>query len=329
MPNRPSDGAALIGDIGATNARFALARRGVAEAVDILKVADYPSLRDAIEAYLAKQAASGAKRPTRGALAVAGPVTGDVVSLTNHPWSFSIDGLRADLGFERLEAINDFVAVALAAPRLTGADFRQIGPGRAVPGTPIGIIGPGTGLGVSTIVPVEDCGRPRWQPIAGEGGHATLPTVTPREAAVVEWMRRSGLAHVSAERLLCGAGIAESYAALCALDGVDGAKLEPAEVTRRAQAGSDPHAMEAIAMFCALLGTVAGNLALTVGARGGVYIAGGIVPKLGALFDRSAFRARFTGKGRMTGFVEPIPSFVITNELPAFIGLASLADGGE
>jgi glucokinase len=326
LPNGPSDGAALIGDIGATNARFALVRDGKAEAIEILSVGDYPSLEAAIEAYLAMQAPSALEKPRRGALAVAGPVTGDFLAFTNHPWSFSIAGLKKNLGFDRLDVINDFLAVALAVPRLTQSDYRQVGPGSAVEGMPIGIIGPGTGLGVSTVVPIPGGGKTRWQSIAGEGGHATLPTVTPREAAVVEWVRRSGIGHVSAERLLSGAGIAELYSALCALDGLPGRAMPPADVTAHAAAGTDPDAVEAIAVFCALLGTVAGNLALTLGARGGIYIAGGIVPKLGALFDRSDFRARFVDKGRMKVFLDPIPTFVITNDLPAFVGLTALVD---
>jgi glucokinase len=199
-----------------------------------------------------------------------------------------------------------------------------------VPGAPIGIIGPGTGLGVSTLVPIPNGGEPsdrtRWIALPGEGGHVTLPTVEPREAAIVEWLQRAGRAHISAERLLCGAGLEAIYAAVTALDGEAGAALTAAEVTGRAKDGADRHAAEAVRIFCALLGTVAGNLALTVGARGGVYIAGGIVPKLGDLFDSSDFRARFVAKGRMHAYLDPVPTYVMTNELPAFLGLAELLD---
>jgi glucokinase len=303
-----------------------LVRNGEIDAVEILSVASFPSLGAAIEAYLAKVEEGGVERPTRGALAVAGPVTGDWLSFTNHPWSFSVTGLTRELGLERLDFVNDFVAVALAMPHLGPFDRRQIGPGTPVAGMPIGIIGPGTGLGVSSLVPIDDNGVLRWLPLPGEGGHATLPAVEPREAAVIDWLHRTGQEHVSAERLISGQGITILYSALSALDGVVAPDLQPAEISARARAAQDPVAVETIRTFCAMLGTVAGNLALTVGARGGVYIAGGIVGQLSELFDGSAFRSRFVSKGRMQSYLDPIPTFVITHKLPAFVGLAHLAE---
>jgi len=312
---------ALIGDVGATNARFALLDDGAARAVEILNVAAYPTLDAAIKAYLAKQ--RDGPTPKHGALAVAGPVTGDFLSFTNHPWSFSIEGLRRDLGFERLEVVNDFVAAALAIPRLGADDRRQIGPGAPAAGAPIGVIGPGTGLGVSALVPNPD-GKKKWIALPGEGGHATLATVDEREAAIVEWLHRAGRAHVSAERLISGAGLESLYAAVTALDGAIAPKLAAADITDRAKSAEDAHAVESVQIFCALLGTVAGNLALTLGARGGVYIAGGIVPKLGDMFDKSQFRARFVAKGRMQTYLEPIPTYLMTHPHAAFLGLAEL-----
>jgi glucokinase len=154
--------------------------------------------------------------------------------------------------------------------------------------------------------------------------------VEPREAAIADWLHRAGgHGHVSAERLISGPGLATIHAALSALDGATGPTLQPAEVTEKAKSGSDPRAVEAVAIFCALLGTVAGNLALTIGARGGVYIAGGIVPQLGDLFDQSSFRARFIAKGRMKTYLDPIPTYVITHKLPAFLGLAELVERGS
>jgi len=313
---------ALIGDIGATNARFALLEDGAITAVDVLEVAAYSSLGDAILAYLERKAGAGLAKPSRGALAVAGPVTGDFLSFTNHPWSFSIAALTRLIGFDRLEVVNDFVAQAMAVPHLGTGDRRQIGGGTPVVGAPVGVIGPGSGLGVSILVPT---GAPDgWIPIASEGGHVTLPAVTERETAIIGWLHRGGRDHVSAETLICGPGLASLYAGLSALDGGMAEALGPAEVTARAAAGSDPVAVEAVAIFCALLGTVAGNLALTAGARGGVFVAGGIVPKLGTLFDKSEFRARFVAKGRMRSYLEPIPAYVVTEPFPAFVGLAAL-----
>jgi glucokinase len=315
---------ALIGDIGATNARFALLEDGQPQGIEILNVADHPSLGTAIEAYLAKIPA--ADRPRLGALAVAGPVTSDFLSFTNHPWSFSIKALTRDLRFERLEVVNDFVAAALGVLRLRPEDRRQVGHGDPTAAAPIAVIGPGSGLGVSSLAPCSCNGRVEWMPLPGEGGHVTLSTVTLREAAIVDRLHRAGYDHVSAERLVSGPGLATLYTTLSMLDGIADLPLEPSQVTAGALNGEDPHAVEAVEIFCALLGTVAGNLALSLGARGGVYIAGGIVPRLGPLFDRSQFRTRFTAKGRMQAYLDPIPTYVITHKLPAFLGLAELLE---
>jgi glucokinase len=318
---------ALLGDIGATNARFAVLKDGAVTSIQVLPVASYASLCDALTAYFESLDREDLLRPTIGAVAVAGPVTGDYLSFTNHPWSFSISGLARDLGLRHLDVINDFVAVALAVPRIGPGARRQVGAGSSVAGAPIGSIGPGTGLGVSIVVPVaEKDGSTRWVPLSGEGGHVTLSPVTDREVALVAWLHRTGRAHVSAETLICGRGLTTLHAGLSALDGIAHSQLEPPEVSRRAISGEDPIAVEAVEMFCALLGTVAGNLALTAGARGGIYIAGGIVPKLGEFFDHSQFRPRFVAKGRMRTFLEPIATYVITEEFPAFLGLAELVE---
>ncbi|HTJ63911.1 MAG TPA: glucokinase [Alphaproteobacteria bacterium] len=319
---------ALIGDIGATNARFALLENDEPTHIAVLPVADHPSLRDAIQAFLKQTEGAGLPRPRRGALAVAGPVTGDYLSFTNHPWSFSIAALTRDIAFDYLKVVNDFVAQAMAAPRIGADRRRQVGSGTPVDGVPIAIIGPGTGLGVSIVVPVKGNAGNRWVPLAGEGGHATLPAVTDRERALIELLYRSGRKHVSAETFICGAGLSLLHSSLSTLNGVGKTELNPPEVTDRALKGTDPVAVEAVAIFCALLGTVAGNLALTAGSRGGLFIAGGIVPKLGGLFDKSDFRERFVAKGRMRTFLEPIPTYVITEQYPAFLGLAELLREG-
>jgi len=318
---------ALIGDIGATNARFAVLQNGIPTAIKVLPVASYASLQDAVSAYFAELDKGDLLRPKIGALAVAGPVTGDYLSFTNHPWSFSISGLAKEVGLTHLDVINDFVAVALAVPRIGTDARRQVGEGSSVAGAPVGIIGPGSGLGVSIVVPVDEKGGPtRWVPLSGEGGHVTLPPVTEREIALVAWLHRTGRSHVSAETLICGKGLTTLHAGLSALDGIAPTHLEPADVSRRAISGEDPIAVEAVEIFCAMLGTVAGNLALTAGARGGVFIAGGIVPKMGTFFDHSQFRPRFVAKGRMRTFLEPIATYVITEEYPAFLGLAELVE---
>ena len=307
----------LVGDIGATNARFGLVEPdGSLLHSSVLADADYAGLGEAIEAYLAER--GGLPRPRQAAIAVASPITGDAVRMTNHPWAFSISALRTQLGFERLEVINDFTAQALALPHLGPDDKTAVGGGAAQPGTPIGVLGPGSGLGVSGLVPA---GR-RWVPLSGEGGHATMAPVSERESAVLALMRRH-FDHVSAERVLSGPGLVNLYNALAEVDGARAAQYTAAQITDAASENEDPRCGEATEMFCAMLGTMAGNLALTLGAKGGVYIAGGIVPRLGERFATSQFRERFEAKGRFRDYLAPIPTFVVIHKLPAFLGCAA------
>lgn len=310
------DALALIADLGGTNARFALADAEGTRDTKILHAADYPSLLDAIRAYL--DAVRPATAPTQAAIDVASPVTDDRVTLTNATWSFSIADLKAQLKLDQLEVINDFTAVALAVPHLGLSDRRQIGEGTPLADEPIGVLGPGTGLGVSGLVPTAG----RWAPLAGEGGHVTMAAATDREDAVLDRLRRR-FTHVSAERVLSGMGLANLYETLSQLDGVDPVPRDAAAVSDGARAG-DPHCHEAVTIFASMLGTVAGNLALTLGSRGGVYIAGGIVPKLDTLFDADLFRERFEAKGRMRPFNAAIPTYLVTHPLPAFLGLRSV-----
>jgi glucokinase len=312
----------LIGDIGATNARFALVdTSGRVTEPRVLASEDFSDIATAIKAYLA---AVHAPAPQAAALAVASPVTGDRVALTNHPWTFSIGGLRQHLGLGRLVVVNDFTANALAVPLLEAADRAAIGTGEAVAGAPIGVLGPGSGLGMSALVPASA----GWIAIPGEGGHQTMAAANAREAAVLERLRRR-FEHVSAERVLSGQGLVNLYETLAALDGVRSAPLTPAQVADRVTGASDGHAREAVAMFCAMLGTIAGNLALTLGARGGIYIAGGIVPRLGASLAESGFRQRFEAKGRFRTYLAAVPTFVVTHPTPAFPGLVALLEAED
>jgi glucokinase len=312
----------LVGDVGATNARFGLVSPDAALLhSSTFACADFAEIGAAIGAYLASR--GDLPMPRLGALAIAAPMTGDQICMTNHPWSFSLAALRDRLGFERLVAINDFTAVALAVPRLSAADRMAVGGGAPVEGTPIAVLGPGSGLGVSGLIPSGS----GWVPLTGEGGHATMAPVSERENVVLDLMRRH-FDHVSAERCLSGPGLVNLYNSLAALDRVPAASYTAAQITDPETGATDPLCREATAMFCAMLGTFAGNLALTLGARGGVYIAGGIVPRLGARFADSAFRERFEAKGRMGAFLAAVPSYVVTHKLPAFLGcVAALAAG--
>lgn len=306
----------LLGDVGATNARFALlGPDGGMTVPKTCAVADFASLAEAIETYLAKE---GSARPRLGALAVAAPITGDAVSMTNHPWSFSIAALRVRLSLERLTVLNDFNANALAIPHLEAVDVAKIGAGAPAAGAPIGVIGPGSGLGVSGLIGIEG----REVALEGEGGHVTLAPANARESAVLERLR-ARFGHVSAERALSGPGIVNLYGALCELAGKPAPALTAREITDPSRAAQDPLAREAVTMFCAMLGTLAGDLALTLGARGGVYIAGGIAPKLGLATIGPPFRERFEDKGRFRGYLESTPTYLILRPTPALLGLAA------
>jgi glucokinase len=310
----------LVGDIGATNARFGLiSPAGAILESEVFAGSDFATIGEAVRTFLDRRRDKGV--PRRGALAIAAPITGVHIRMTNHPWSFSVAGLREELGFDRLEVINDFTAVALALPRLREPDRMVVGGGAPVEGTPIGVLGPGSGLGVSGLVRAGE----RWAALTSEGGHVTMPPATARESAVLERLRQR-FDHVSAERCLSGPGLVNLYESLAALDGVPAASYTPAQITDPETGAGDRLCREATAMFCAMLGTVAGNLALTLGAQGGVYVAGGIVPRLGARFAESEFRARFEAKGRRHAYLAAIPTYVVTHPLAAFLGGAALLE---
>jgi glucokinase len=285
----------------------------------VLACDDYAAIDDALAAYLGKDRHELALQ--EAALAVASPVTGDAITLTNHPWSFTVSGLRRDFALERLLVVNDFTANALAMPHIPSNERLAVGGGTAVPDAPIGVLGPGSGLGVSGLVPISG----GWVALRSEGGHATMAPADERESVVLDRMRRR-FDHVSAERVLSGPGLVNLYNILAEIEGVPAAPFTPAQIADRRIGESDALAREALAMFCAMLGTAAGNLALILGARGGIYIAGGIVPRLGASFAETKFRERFEAKGRFHPYLAAIPTCVVTHPIPAFLGLIALLD---
>jgi glucokinase len=303
----------LIADIGGTNSRLALLdRNGRIARSQSYRNASFAALEDVLAGFLAGSAGGA---PERAALAIAAPLAGEEVAMTNIGWRFRRGDLRRATGAAELRLLNDFEALAHALPRLSQSDCRQVGAGRALPGAALAVIGPGSGLGVATAAPHGD----DWTAIAGEGGHVSLPAFTAEEARILaEHGEANG--HCSAERLLSGAGLVRIHATLSQQAAVAAENLTPADVTARALAG-DEVAMKSFDLFCGWLGTVAGNVALTVGARGGVFIAGGIVPRMIDAFARSPFRERFVAKGSYRNYLDAIPTSVIMAENPAFIGL--------
>ncbi len=312
----------LLGDIGGTNARLAWVPRAGEPLSDIAsyRCADHGSLGAAIARYLQDH---GKQPPRACAIGIANPVTGDEVRMTNHHWSFSISRLKDELAVAQLAVVNDFTALALSLPALGRADLRQIGGGVGVDGEPLAVLGAGTGLGVSGLLRLPGGGA---KAVAGEGGHSSLAAIDAEEAAVIAHLR-DRFGHVSAERALSGPGLANLYEAVAALDGQASAAPTPAEVLERARTGSDPSARRAVDLFCRFLGSFAGNLALTLGARGGVFIGGGIAPRLIPELEGSLFRARFEGKGRFKDYLAQIPTYVIDARVsPALIGASRALD---
>jgi glucokinase len=240
--------------------------------------------------------------------------------MINAPWSFSNEGLRQSLGLQQLRCLNDFTVLALALPALPDSDLRQVGGGAVQPRMTKALLGAGTGLGVSGLLPTPDGG---WVPVAGEGGHVSLPSANEAEDRLIQALR-ARFGHVSAERVLSGKGLVLLYETHAALAGQAAASLTPAEVTQRGLAGSCTLCRAALHSFCEWFGAIAANLAVTLGAQGGLYIGGGIVPKLGDFFEQSGFRRRFDDKGRYSAYLGAIPVFVIHSDYPALLG-ASLA----
>ena len=307
----------LVGDVGGTNARFAiLDSHNRPHKTQTLPTKEFHGLVDAIQAYLEGQRITDVRS---AAIAVANPLLGDVMNMTNNSWSFSVSETERALGLEKLHVVNDFNALARAVPHLDASEIIKIGGGDAKPNAAIAVIGPGTGLGVSGLVP---CGQ-HYTALQGEGGHVSLGLRTPREYALHAVLKKR-FGHVSAERALSGPGLINLLDALREIDGLDPLELTPAEITERGCNGSDTLCVEVVQIFCELLGSCAGNLVLSLGAEGGVYIGGGIVPKLGDTFVQSGFREQFEAKGRMSHYLEKIPSFVIASPHPALLGVAQV-----
>ncbi|HLU70882.1 MAG TPA: glucokinase [Nonomuraea sp.] len=301
----------LVADIGGTNARFGLVTApGAAPShVAVMPGADYPTLPDAVAAYLAEHA--GGARPGAACLAVAGPIDGDRYQLTNSPWAGSVRDL--DVPYAKL--LNDFEALAVSLPHLGAGELVSLG-GPAPSHGVKAVLGPGTGLGVGGLVPAGQ----GWVALPGEGGHVTVPAADDRELEIVRALRAEGLDQVVAEHVLSGPGLARLHRALARVHGADAPPLVAAEIVARLD---DPLCSETVEVFCGMLGSFAGNVALTLGARGGVYLGGGVLPRIVERVCASSFRARFTANPDMSAYLSGIGTSLIVAAQPALTGAAA------
>lgn len=315
----------LTADIGGTNARFALADPDAAtplhlDSVRKYPVARFPSLADAAQHYLAEIGA----QTRQGVFAVAGRPDGDEVRITNHPWVISRTRTQAMLGFDRLQLINDFVAQSMAITLFGQDDVVPVGGTGWSPGVPgesrnYAVIGPGTGLGVGGLLVRDDY----CHPLETEGGHASFPPGTPEEIRILEELSEQ-YGRVSNERLVCGPGLVNLHRALSRIAGEDPGLLQPADVTARAAAG-DVRCMRAVEVFCAVFGAIAGDLVLTLGAWDGVFLTGGLVPRMLDSLHHSGFRERFEHKGRFASAMARVPTLAVLHPHAGLLGAAACA----
>lgn len=313
-------GSALLCDIGGTNARFAYLEGNQPGPVTQLETAAFPTIEAAIRHVLADLDAT----PQQAVLSVAGPVAQNRAQLTNAAWSIDGDALRRAFDLNRALVVNDFLALGYSLPELDEEDREAIGAAhpdsQTSPLDPMVVIGPGTGFGAALYLPeAEGTGRV----VPTESGHATLAAGNEREDRIIGLLRQE-LGHVAVEDAVSGPGLSHLDQALATLSGEPRPARSAAEIVAQAESG-DPQARDTLDFFFCLLGATAGNIAVTTGAKGGVYLAGGILPRLKTQLERSSFRARFEAKGRMTPYLEAIPTWLITAPHPAFKGLARLA----
>lgn len=313
----------LVADIGGTNARFALITGKSAsgfniEHIQILSTKNHTTLSDALNTYLS--GLDGIK-PKAMCLAVAGPVVGDTVKLTNLSWEFSCSAMATEFGVEKFLAMNDFAAVAAACGQLNEDHLVCIKPGEEKSQFTKAVFGPGTGLGVAGLVNYNNL----WLPVPCEGGHVNLAPSNDFEAEVIK-AGMSQLGHVSAENFISGPGLVKLYKAICQVQSVQAENLQPADITKGALENSQGVLFDTLSTFCSIAGAFAGNLALTYGAQGGVYIAGGVFPRFVDFLKASEFNQRFSNKGVMSHYVENIPVHLIQHTETAFVGAAAWLD---
>lgn len=316
----------LVADIGGTNGRFGLVEFDAAKLTGgkinytahqqiTLRCANYPDMASMIKACCAE---FGVAVPAHACLAIAGPVEHGKASMTNLNWYFSIESLREQLGMETLHVINDFAALAYAVPFLKPEEFTTLYASNTNPDAPIVVMGPGTGFGMAALVPVNG----QWRIVPTEGGHASFAPTTEKELAIKSFLLKSQN-HVSIENILSGGGLVTLYRALAHIAGVEAKSYTPADVSTKGLANEDPICREAVVTFCEVLGEVAGDKALSLGAKGGVVIGGGITPKLQGLLSQTNFLERYRNKGPMGSYVNDISIKLIINDTAALVGSAA------
>jgi len=309
----------LIADIGGTNIRLALADKECLEKykeIETYHCADFASLAEVIALYINNKKLND--YDIDACLAIACPVDTDIISMTNLPWQFSQHALKEQLNLRKLTLINDYTAIAMAIPLLSDEQKIKIGGGDVTENAPIAVCGPGTGLGVANLVPVNG----QWHCFSGEGGHVDFAAVDEMDIKILQQLKNIK-ARVSYEQLLSGYGLIQIYQALCIINNHAGDKLSAAQISSQALTGTCPICQQALAQFCKVLGSFAGNLALTMNSQGGVYIAGGIVPRFIDYVKNSAFRERFEAKGRLSHLTQRTPTYIITEKQPGLLGAAA------
>lgn len=308
---------ALVADIGGTNTRLALAVEDARyDAFTSYVNRAHGSFEACLEDYLERHGIVASDLAL--VLAVAGPVAGETVCLTNLDWTISAPALVTRYGFTAVTLVNDFAALAAAVPAFGAGDLAAIGGGQASLDQPALVLGPGTGFGASVWLPSGTV-------LATEAGHTLIAPVSDVEASVLERLRRT-YGPVSIEQVLSGEGLLRLYHAVAGESVPE--NLTAAQIAERAVAGDDPAAVRSFDLFFALLGIAARNLVLATGARGGVYLAGGILPRYPAALAASSFRARFETPAPLPGYLERVPSWLITHPAPALLGLVRIATLG-
>ncbi|WP_174803999.1 glucokinase [Martelella limonii] len=309
----------LIGDIGGTNARFSLLVDPYAEPREfpIVHTADFATIDDAIQAAVMDKSSL---QPKSAILAVAGPIRGDEIPLTNCDWVVKPHDMIANLGLIDVIVINDFEAQALAIANMPDKFREPIGDVADKMLASRVVLGPGTGLGVAGLVHAEE----RWIPVPGEGGHIDVGPRTDRDYQVFPHIKTIE-GRVAAEQILCGRGMVNLYNAVCAADGIEPKPFEPKDVSQHGLDKTDPQATETLSLFATYLGRLAGDMAMVFMARGGVYLAGGISEKILPALKSPEFRAAFEDKAPHTRLLAAIPTYVVTHPLAALFGLATYA----